>query len=289
VGPDRLRFDFTHFSAVEPAQIESLEAAVNAEIRADAAVEVEEMAYDAAIDRGALAFFGEKYGDEVRVVNVAGVSTELCGGIHVGRTGEIGLVVIQREESVAAGTRRIEAVTGEKAIAALQRYREVVRQAASQLRAQEDTLEENIGKLVDRASSAEREAEALRLKLASQQAGDGGGGEEFEVAGIKVVRQLVEGLDAGGMRALVDELKNRLGSGIVVLGSSRDGKASLVVGVTPDVAERVGAGDIVNALAPVMGGGGGGHRTLAQAGGPDAAKVTDALSQSPELIANLLE
>ncbi len=290
VEPDRLRFDFTHFSAVEPAQIESLEAAVNAEIRADGAVDIEEMPYDDAIERGALAFFGEKYGDEVRVVNIPDVSTELCGGIHVGRTGEIGLVVIQREESVAAGTRRIEAVTGEKAVAALQRYREVVRGAAAQLRAQEDTLEENIGKLVDRASSAERESEALRLKLAAQQAGDGdGGGDEFEVAGIKVVRQLVEDLDAGGMRALVDELKNRMGSGIVVLGSRRDGKASLVVGVTADVAERVGAGDIVNALAPVMGGGGGGHRTLAQAGGPDAAKVTNALDQSPELIANLLQ
>jgi len=289
VEPDRLRFDFTHFSAVEPGQIESLEAAVNAEIRADSAVDIEEMAYDAAIDRGALAFFGDKYGDEVRVVNVPGVSTELCGGIHVDRTGEIGLVAIQREESVAAGTRRIEAVTGEKAVAALQRYREVVRGAAGQLRAQEDTLEENISKLVDRASSAEREVEALRLKLAAQQAGDEGGGDEFEVAGVKVIRRLVEDLDAGGMRALVDELKNRLGSGVVVLGSRRDGKASLVVGVTADVAERVGAGDIVNKLASVMGGGGGGHRTLAQAGGPDAAKVSDALDQSPELIADLLQ
>jgi alanyl-tRNA synthetase len=289
VEPDRLRFDFTHFSAVEPAQIESLEAAVNAEIRADRAVEIEEMAYDAAIDRGALAFFGEKYGDEVRVVHVPAVSTELCGGIHVDRTGEIGLVLIQHEESVAAGTRRIEAVTGEKAIVALQRYRQVVRRAAAQLRAQEDTLEENIGRLVDRASGAEREADALRLKLAAQQAGDAGGVDEFEVDGIKVVRQLVEDLDAGGMRTLVDELKNRLGSGIVVLGSRRAGKASLVVGVTWDIAERIGAGDIVNKLARVIGGGGGGHRTLAQAGGPDAAKVSDALDQSPELISNLLQ
>ena len=289
VEPDRLRFDFTHFSAVEPAQVASLETAVNAQIRADGAVEIEEMAYDTAIDRGALAFFGEKYGDQVRVVNVPGVSTELCGGIHVDRTGEIGLVLIVREESVAAGTRRIEAVTGERAVAALQRYREVVRGAAAQLRAQEDTLQENIGKLMLRVSGAEREVEALRLKLATQGAGDGGGADEFEVAGIKVVRKLVEDLDASGMRALVDEFKNRLGSGIVVLGSRRDGKASLVVGVTPDIAERVGAGDIVNELAPVMGGGGGGHRTLAQAGGPDAAKVSDALDQSPELIANLLQ
>jgi len=289
VEPDRLRFDFAHFSAVEPAQIESLEAAVNAAIRADGPVEIAEMAYDAAIDRGALAFFGEKYGDEVRVVDIPGVSTELCGGIHVDRTGEIGLMVIQREESVAAGTRRIEAVTGEKALATLQRYRGLVRGAAARARTQEDTLPESVGKLVDRAAAAERATDELRLKLAAQQAGDAGGADEFEVAGVRVVRQLVEDLDAGGMRRLVDDLKNRLGSGIVVLGSRRDGKGTLVVGVTDDLTERVGAGDIIKQLAPVMGGGGGGGRSLAQAGGPDAAKVSDALDQSPELIGNLLQ
>jgi alanyl-tRNA synthetase len=289
VDADRLRFDFAHFSAVEPQQIESLEAAVNAEIRANNAVSIDEMAYDAAIERGALAFFGEKYGDQVRVVDVPGVSTELCGGTHVERTGEIGLLAIHREESVAAGTRRIEAVTGEKAIESLQHYRDLVRGAAARVRGHEDTLQENIGKLVDRAASAEREADDLRLKLAAQQAGEGDGADEFEVEGVQVVRQLVDDLDAGGMRRLVDELKNRLGSGIVVVGSRRDGKGALVVGVTDDMVERVGAGDIVNKLAAVMGGGGGGHRGLAQAGGPDAAKVSDALDQSPELITSLLQ
>ncbi|NKB89782.1 MAG: alanine--tRNA ligase [Acidobacteria bacterium] len=288
VEPDRLRFDFTHFEPVEVEQIESLETAVNLDVRADGPVETEEMAYDTAIDRGALAFFGEKYGDDVRVVNVPGVSMELCGGIHVARTGEIGMMAIQREESVAAGTRRIEAVTGERAVAALQHYRQLVRGAATRARTQEDTLEESIGKLVDRAASAEREVEDLRLKLASQ-GGGAGDSDEVEVAGIRVVRQLVQDLDGGGMRQLVDEVKNRIGSGIVVLGSQRGGKAALAVGVTDDLTDRIGAGDIVNRVAPVMGGGGGGHKGMAQAGGPDAAKVTAALEQSPELIGDLLE
>jgi alanyl-tRNA synthetase len=205
----------------------------------------------------------------------------------VGRTGEIGMMVIQREESVAAGTRRIEAVTGERALATLQHYRQLVRGAAAQARTQEDTLEESIGKLVERAASAEREVDDLRLKLASQAGGSGA--EEIEVEGVLIVRQLVEDLEGGGMRQLVDEIKNRIGSGIVVLGSQHGGKAALAIGVTDDLTDRVGAGDIVKKLAPVMGGGGGGHRGLAQAGGPDAAKVTSALDQSPELIGDLLQ
>jgi alanyl-tRNA synthetase len=289
VEPDRLRFDFAHFEALDPARIATLEDAVNAGIRADSGVEITEMTYDEAIDRGALAFFGEKYGDKVRVVDVPGVSMELCGGTHVGRTGEIGMLVIQREESVAAGTRRIEALTGAQALAALQQYRDTVRQAAERLKAPEDGLADNLGRLLERASTAEREVEDLRLRLAARQAGDGADEGALEIEGVTVVRQHVEDLDAGGMRSLVDELKNRIGSGVVVLGASRGGKAALVVGVTRDLAERIGAADVVNGLAPVMGGGGGGHAELAQAGGPDAAKVSAALDHAPEVIADLLK
>ncbi len=289
VEPERLRFDFTHYGALEDAELDRLEDAINQAIRADTGLEITEMAYDEAIDRGALAFFGEKYGDRVRVVDVAGVSTELCGGTHVGRTGEIGTFVIQREESVAAGTRRIDAVTGLEALRMMQGYRDAVRSAAARLKSPAEGLGESLERLVERAHGAERELEQLRLRLASEQAGSGIEDGSVEVSGVRLVCQRVTGLDAAGMRMLADELKNRLVSGIVVLGAERDGKASLVVGVTPDVVDRVGAGEIVRDLARIVGGGGGGKRELAQAGGPDATKVGDALEKAPELIAELLQ
>ena len=289
VEPERLRFDFAHYDALGPEDLERLERTINEVIRRDVALEIQEMGYDEALERGALAFFGDKYGDWVRVVSVPGISTELCGGTHVERTGEIGMFVIHKEESVAAGTRRIEAVTGQEAVQALQHYRSLVRVAAAHARTPEEELPESIERLLGRAHRAERQLEELRVRMASQQASADLHSGAVEVAGVLVVRRQVEGLDASGLRKLADELKSRVGSGVVVLGSANGGKATLVVGVTDDVCARVGAGDIVRELAPLVGGGGGGHPAMAQAGGPDASKVSDALEKAPELIAKLLE
>ncbi len=289
VDDSRLRFDFTHFEAVEASHLESLETEVNAAIREDLALDIEETDYDDAIERGALAFFGEKYGDRVRMVGIPGISTELCGGTHVGRTGEIGALVIQREESVGAGIRRIEAVTGESALRSLQHYRGLVRDAAGRMKLPEDGLADSVGKLVQRAQDAERELERLRLRLASEQAGSDVEADVVEVEGVRVLRREVEGLDASGLRNLVDELKSKVGSGVVVVGMRSDAKAALVVGVTADVASRLGADQVIRAVAPIVGGGGGGHPQLAQAGGPEAGKVSEALERAPELIAELLQ
>ncbi len=289
VDEDRLRFDFTHFEAVEASELEDLEAEVNAAIRQDVALDTQETDYDDAIERGALAFFGDKYGDRVRVVSIPGVSTELCGGTHVGRTGEIGAFVVQREESIGAGTRRIEAVTGEPALRMLQHYRGLVRDAAGRMRTPEDSLPEGVAKLVRRTQEAEREVERLRLRLASQEAGSDVDSDVVELDGVRVLRRVVEGLDASGLRNLVDELKAKVGSGVVVVGMKGEAKASLVVGVTADLAPRIDAGEVIRAIAPIIGGGGGGHRELAQAGGPEAGKVSEALERAPKLIAELLQ
>ena len=289
VDDDRLRFDFAHFEPVDSKCLENLEAEVNVAIRDDVALDIEEMDYDNAIERGALAFFGDKYGDRVRVVNIPGVSTELCGGTHVGRTGEIGAFVVQREESVGAGIRRIEAVTGELALRMLQHYRELVRDAAGRMRTPEDRLPDSVGRLVQRTQDAEREVERLSLKLASHEAGSDVDADVIEVEGVRVLRREVEGLEASGLRNLVDELKAKVGSGVVVVGMRSGGKASLVVGTTADLASRIAASDVIRAIAPIVGGGGGGHRELAQAGGPEAGKVTEALERTPKLIADLLQ
>lgn len=289
VDPERLRFDFTHYGAVDAQQLQLLEEEINGSIRQDLAVDTQEMPYDDAIERGALAFFGEKYGDRVRVVNVPEISTELCGGTHVERTGQIGLFVIVKEESVAAGTRRVEAVTGHAALQQLQRYRELVRATAARVKTPEDSLGESVDRLLERTHEAERQLEQLHVRMASEQASADVDSTTVNVEGVRLLRQQVKGLDAAGLRTLVDELKNRVGSGIVVLGMERGGKAALVVGVTDDVTPRISAGDIVGALARIVGGGGGGRREMAQAGGPDAAKVSDALEKAPELIAQLLK
>lgn len=287
VEPDRLRFDFTHYDAIEPERLERLERAVNAAVLADTPLSVDFMAYAEAIDRGALAFFGEKYGERVRVVSVPGVSTELCGGTHVDRTGEIGPFLITREESVAAGTRRIEAVAGEAAHELVRELRGAVRDVSSRLRVPVDELGESLDRLSQRAQEAEREAERLRVKLAAREAG-AGVDEALDIHGVKLLRREVEGLDSSAMRNLSDELRTKLGSGVIVLAARREGKAAFIVTVTEDLTDRIGAGDVVRELAQIVGGGGGGRRDMAQAGGPDATKVSEALDKAPEVIRRLL-
>ena len=288
VAPDRLRFDFGHFGPVEPDEIIELERQVNEAIRADLGTEIGEMAYVEAIEQGALAFFGDKYGDRVRVVKVPGVSMELCGGTHVDATGEIGAFMITKEESVAAGTRRIEALTGEAAIDAVQRQRAILREVMTDLQSTEDAVAAHAETLIGRLKSAERENEELRVRLESESVDvdfESGG---VEVNGVRVVHREVEGLDPGGLRSLADQLKARLGSGVVVLGARHDGKAQLIVVVTADVAERVSAANVVGSLAEIVGGGGGGDREMAQAGGPAGDKLAEALEKAPQVVAELL-
>ena len=288
VAPDRLRFDFAHYGPVSEEQIEALERQVNEAIRRDLPTQIEEMDQAEALKRGALAFFGEKYGDEVRVVSVPGVSMELCGGTHVRATGQIGAFFVTHEESVAAGTRRIEAVTGRDAIEQSQHRRGVLQKVMSELRTGEEEVPSQLESLIERLKSAEREVERLRVKLASEQASESLESLGVEVQGINVVAREVEDLDASGLRNLVDELKVKLGSGVVVLGMRRGGKAQLVVGVTADLADRVSASEVVGTLAAVVGGGGGGHKELAQAGGPDGDRLDEALQKAPEAVAEQL-
>jgi alanyl-tRNA synthetase len=287
VAPDRLRFDFSHFSPLEPAQLADLERGVNAAIRADIPTEISEMSYDEAVERGALAFFGDKYGDRVRVVAVPGISMELCGGTHVERTGEIGTFLITREESVAAGTRRLEAVTGAAAIDSLQQQRQALRRVMSDLQASETDVHAHVEMLLQRLKAAERANEELKVRLAAQ-AADGGDGEAVEVGGVRVVAREVEGLDPAGLRHLADEIKAKLGSGVVVLGTRRDGKAQLIIGVTADLADRISAAKLVARLAPIVGGGGGGTSQMAQAGGPDGGRLAEALQEAPQAVSEIL-
>jgi len=288
VTPDRLRFDFSHFAPVEPAEIAEIERDVNAAIRADTATDIREMSHPEAIERGALAFFGDKYGDRVRVVAVPGVSMELCGGNHVERTGEIGTFVITKEESVAAGTRRIEAITGEAAFESLQRQRGLLRQVMADLQAGEDELHNHLDSLQQRLKAAERDNEQLRVRIASEATSGGDGEDPVDVDGVSVWVREVEGLDPNGLRSLADGMKAKLGSGVVVLGARREGKAQLIVGVTADLAPKLSASEVVAGLAPMVGGGGGGSHEMAQAGGPTVDGLPEALRKAPEVVGGLL-
>ena len=288
VAPDHLRFDFSHFEPVDADQLAELERDVNEAIRADIAVEISEMSHQEAIERGALAFFGDKYGDVVRVVSVSGVSTELCGGTHVARTGKIGTFMIIKEESVAAGTRRVEAITGPAAVKRLQRQRDRLRQVTAGLKTREEDAPDSVERLLLRLKEAERGNEELRIRLASHETSTDLEDYEVKVKGIRLLRREVEGLDVGGLRSLADSMKRKIGSGIVVLGTRNDDGAQIVVGVTADLSERVKAGDIVSSLAKLVGGGGGGKAEMAQAGGPDGSKLSQALEKSTEIVEELL-
>ena len=288
VAPDHFRFDFSHFESVTPEQLAQLELDVNDAIRADITTEVSEMSYREAIERGALAFFGDKYGDIVRVVNVLGISTELCGGTHVARTGEIGTFLIVKEESVAAGTRRIEAITGAAAVESLQRQRSMLRQVMFGLKTREEDVPDTVDRLLLRVKTAEQDNEELRMRLASHSIAAGLDDYLVEVGGIRLLRREVEGLDTSGLRSLADTMKREIGSGIVVLGGRSDDRAHIVVGVTADLAGRIRAGDIVSSLAKLVGGGGGGKAEMAQAGGPDGSKLPDALEKATEIVSALL-
>ena len=248
---------------------------VNQEILANAATEAQLMAYDDAVKHGAMALFGEKYGDEVRVLGI-GSSKELCGGTHVGRTGDIGLFKIVSEGGVAAGIRRVEAVTGENALALIQLLTGQVQKAAAALKAQPEELTERIAQVQDHVRALERELAGLKSRIAASQ-GDSLSSQAVDVNGIKVLAAALDGADVATLRQTMDQLKDKLKSAAIVLASVRDGKVSLIAGVTPDATARVKAGELVNFVAQQVGGKGGGRADMAQAGGTDPSGLPEAL------------
>ena len=289
VAPDRLRFDFVHFSAVTPEQIRRIEEIVNEQILRNTAVNTEVKSTDEAIAAGAMALFGEKYGDNVRVVSVPGFSTELCGGTHVRATGDIGLFAVTGETGVAAGVRRIEAITGLNSVRAFQQEREELARLASALSARPGEIGSKIAALQEENKRLARDLQQAKMKAALGGGSGAAAPEAADVAGVKLVAREVAGLDKDGLRALVDKHRDQIKSGVVVLASPGDeGKVAIVVGVTPDLATKAPAGQIVKQLAPIVGGGGGGRPDFAEAGGKDASKIAEMLAASRGVVEKLL-
>jgi alanyl-tRNA synthetase len=283
VAPDRLRFDFAHYEAVSTEQIEQIETIVNDEIRRNSAAETRELSYDDAIAAGALAFFGDKYGDKVRMLGIGDFSVELCGGTHVGRAGDIGLFKIVAESGVAAGVRRIEGVTGQGALTFVREGERSLREAASLVRGGRDDLPAKLGQLVERNRQLERELAQLRTKLASGTSRDLLDDVRI-VAGVKLLVARIDGDDSKALRESADQLKDKMGSGVVVLGGVEGDKVRLVAGVTQDLTDRFRAGDIIKPIASRVGGSGGGRPDFAQAGGT----LPDQLDAALELVAGSL-
>ena len=276
VDPDKTRFDFSHNAPVTPEQIAQVETIVNREILENHATQAQNMSFDDAVKHGAMALFGEKYGDDVRVLDI-GSSKELCGGVHVTRTGDIGLFKIVSEGGVAAGIRRIEAVTGEGALAWVQATNARLLAAAAALKTGPDELPSRINQVQDQVKLLEKEVAALKSKLASGQ-GDELVSKAVDVNGIKVLAATMEGADATSLRETMDKLKDKLGTAAIVLASVVDGKVSLIAGVTKDATGKVKAGELVNFVAQQVGGKGGGRPDMAQAGGTDPSGLPAALA-----------
>jgi alanyl-tRNA synthetase len=288
----RLRFDFSHFAGVADEELAEVESIVNAQVLANTPVQTfVDVPIDTAIhEYGAMALFGEKYGDKVRVVKIGDFSTELCGGTHTAATGEIGLVKLVGETAVASGVRRVEAVTGTGALGLFRRDADVARVASTFVGGGDvsgDALKSKVAAQEEEMKRLRRELESLKMKSASAATADAAA-TAVEVRGVKVLSQRVHALDKPQMRNLVDELRGKLGSGIVVLGAAAEGKVSLIVGVSKDLTARVQAGKLVGALAAKVGGKGGGRPDLAEAGGSDVAGLDAALAAAKDVVGELL-
>ncbi|HCP53269.1 MAG TPA: alanine--tRNA ligase [Pseudomonas sp.] len=277
VDSQRLRFDFSHFEAIKPEQLRALEDRVNQQIRLNSEVETLETDIETAKAKGAMALFGEKYGDQVRVLTMGdGFSVELCGGTHVSRTGDIGVFKITSEAGVAAGVRRIEAVTGAQALAYLNGAEEQLKEAAQLVKGSRDNLLDKLTAVLERNRQLEKDLEQLKAKAASA-AGNDLAASAQEVNGVKVLSARIDGADGKALLALVDQLKNKLGSAVILLGGVLDDKVVLVAGVTADLTARFKAGDLMKQAAAAVGGKGGGRPDMAQGGGVDAAALDQAL------------
>ena len=283
VAPDRLRFDFSHTGAIPQEKLATIEGHVNRHIREDAGVSIQESSYEDALRHGALAFFGDKYGDRVRVVKIGDFSTELCGGTHVHRSGEIGIFKLPFESGVAAGVRRVEAFTGEGALDLIRSYEQRLKEIGNLVRGSADDAVEKVKKLLDRQKELEREIEKLRGQFEKDQIPELLTKKQ-SVDGANILVSQVDGVDAKQLRDIVDQLKEKLGSSVVVLASASDSNVNLVASVSPDLTRRYHAGNIIKELARIVGGGGGGRPDFAQAGGKEPAKIAAALKRAEELI-----
>ena len=277
VNPERLRFDFAHFEAVKPDQLARIERLVNEQIRVNHDVQTRIMGMEDAVKAGAMALFGEKYGAEVRVLTMGEFSVELCGGTHVARAGDIGLFKIVSESGIASGVRRIEAVTGQRALDYIGETEKTLDSIAGLVKGSAQDVEAKVNQLVERSRRLEKELEQIKAKLASQQGSDLAS-QAVEVDGIKVLVARMDGIDPKALRDTVDQLKNKLGSAAVLLATVAEGKVSLIAGVTKDQTGRLKAGDLVNSVAERVGGRGGGRPDMAQAGGTQPENLDAALA-----------
>jgi alanyl-tRNA synthetase len=277
VSDERFRFDFSHFEAVTNEELKSVEKLVNEQIRANHCLDTKLMNLDEAKSAGAMALFGEKYSEDVRVVSMGGFSMELCGGTHVNRTGDIGFFKILSESGIAAGVRRLEAVTGRKALDAVQSQSQQISQIASLLKIDPQGLTGRIQHVLDQNKIIEKELEKLKRQIANSAATDVLS-ELYEIKGVKVLCTVLKGVEAKALRAMVDDFKNQLGSAIIILGIAEQSKVSLIVGVTKDLVSRVKAGELVNFVAQQVGGKGGGRPDMAQAGGTQPQNLDSAIN-----------
>ncbi len=287
VAPDRLRFDFTSSRPVTAEELRRIEDRVNEWVLRAVSTRVEEKSYPEAVAAGAMALFGEKYGDRVRTVEVPGFSLELCGGCHVTNTGEIGLFLVTAERGIASGVRRIEAVTGEAALARVREREALLEGVAEALGTPVERAAEEVAALRESLAEREKELAKLRMELVSGQAA-GGGGESIEVGGVRVLAREVPPAPAGELRNMADALRSKLGSGVVVIGTREGEKVTLIAAVTADLTDRVQAGALVRELAPIVGGGGGGRPDFAQAGGKAPEKLPEALAAVPDAVGKAL-
>jgi alanyl-tRNA synthetase len=283
VTPERLRFDFNHSGAIADEQLALIETKVNQHIREDAGVSIQEVSYDEAIRHGALAFFGDKYGDRVRVVKIGDFSTELCGGTHVRASGEIGIFKLHSEGGVAAGVRRVEAFTGQGALDLIHNYEHRLKEIGSLVRGSADDAVDKVKKLLDRQKELEREIEKLRGQFEKDQIPELLA-KQSAVNGTKFLVSQVDGVDAKQLRDIVDQLKEQLGAAVIVLASAGQANVNLVASVGKDLTKQYHAGNIIKELAGMVGGGGGGRPDFAQAGGKEPAKIDAALKRAEELI-----
>jgi alanyl-tRNA synthetase len=287
VAADRLRFDFSHHQALSPDELHRVEDLVNAAIRENAPVETRVMALDEAVAAGAMSLFGEKYDSDVRVLSIGDFSMELCGGTHVERAGDIGLFKFTGESGVAAGVRRVEAVTGRAAYEWVVRTDQVLRDIAAMLRGSREDVDEKVRELVERSRRLEKEVQQLKSKLASGQGGDLSA-QAKDVGGVRVLAARIDGADARALRDAVDQLKSRLGSSVIVLASVQEGKVVLVAGVSDDLLSRIKAGEIAGLVAAKIGGRGGGRADFAQAGGTQPENLGAALAGVESLVRSRL-
>ncbi|WP_407060853.1 alanine--tRNA ligase [Agrilutibacter terrestris] len=287
VAPERLRFDFAHFQSVTAAELAQIERQVNAEVRGNHAAEVRHMDMQEALDFGAMALFGEKYGERVRVLRMGDTSTELCGGTHVTRTGDIGLFKIVSEGGVSAGVRRIEALTGQGALDYVAEEERRLDEAANLLGGNAADVADKVRALLDRQKKLERELESLKAKAASGATADLAG-SAIDVRGVKVVASRLEGFDAKALREAVDRLKQQLGEAVVLLAGTSDGKAALIAGVSGSITGKVKAGELLSHVAAQINGKGGGRPDMAQGGGEDGPALKQALAGVTDWVAQKL-